>query len=226
MRARWQVLPMVLALGALYAGYPYATLYRLNVALRQADATTLRSLVDWYAVREGLKEDLCDMATDDPADSHASNELPPFGAGFVRGITGNMLDKNVTPETLVFDDPRFRRANARGSPGGVGVFRRSDPLHGRYPRRRPDRTDPRGAGTAWSEVDGPAGLAAQRNAGARQFRHLTEAAVRCAVWAARPDRRLFSRRRSRPRYARRRPDPSPSRFSRPAPTASRRRRRK
>ena len=110
MRARWQVLPMVLALGALYAGYPYATLYRLNVALRQADATTLRSLVDWYAVREGLKEDLCDMGTDDPADSHASNELPPFGAGFVRGITGNMLDKNVTPETLVSmtrgSDPR------------------------------------------------------------------------------------------------------------------------
>jgi hypothetical protein len=101
MRARWPVLVVFVALGVLYAGYPYATLYRLDLAVRQADAATLRSLVDWYAVREGLKEDLCDLGSDDPADGQASNELAPFGASFIRGITGNLLDRTVTPETLV-----------------------------------------------------------------------------------------------------------------------------
>lgn len=101
MRARWPVLVVLVALGVLYAGYPYATLYRLNLAVRQADAATLQSLVDWYAVREGLKEDLCDLGSDDPASGQGSNELAPFGASFVRGITGNLLDRTVTPETLV-----------------------------------------------------------------------------------------------------------------------------
>jgi len=90
-----------MALGAGYLGYPYATLYRLDTAMRRSDASTLRSLVDWYAVREGLKEDICDMVLDEPASARPSNELAPFGAGFVRGMTGNALDRTVTPETLV-----------------------------------------------------------------------------------------------------------------------------
>jgi hypothetical protein len=73
-----------MALGAGYLGYPYATLYRLDTAMRRSDASTLRSLVDWYAVREGLKEDICDMVLDEPASARPSNELAPFGAGFVR----------------------------------------------------------------------------------------------------------------------------------------------
>jgi hypothetical protein len=89
------------ALGAGYLGYPYATLYRLDSAMRQSDASTLQSLVDWYAVREGLKEDICDMVLDEPANARPSNELAPFGAGFVRGIAGNAVDHTVTPETLV-----------------------------------------------------------------------------------------------------------------------------
>ncbi len=101
MRTRWPVLATCVALGAGYLGYPYATLYRLDAAVRQSDASTLRSLVDWYAVREGLKEDICDMVLDEPANAHPSNELAPFGSGFVRGITGNALDHTVTPETLV-----------------------------------------------------------------------------------------------------------------------------
>jgi hypothetical protein len=101
MRTKWPVLATCAILGAGYLGYPYATLYRLDVAVRQSDASTLRSLVDWYAVREGLKEDICDMVLDEPASSRASNELAPFGSGFVRGMTGNALDHTVTPETLV-----------------------------------------------------------------------------------------------------------------------------
>jgi Protein of unknown function (DUF2939) len=101
MRARWPVLAICMALGAGYLGYPYATLYRLDTAVRQSDASALQSLVDWYAVREGLKEDICDMVLDEPASARPSNELAPFGSGFVRGITGNALDRTVTPETLV-----------------------------------------------------------------------------------------------------------------------------
>jgi Protein of unknown function (DUF2939) len=101
MRGRWPVLAVLVALGAAYVVYPYATLWRLDTAVRRSDAVTLSSLVDWYAVREGLKEDICDMAMDDPDATHTDNALPPFGAGFVRGITGTRLDKAVTPETLV-----------------------------------------------------------------------------------------------------------------------------
>jgi hypothetical protein len=95
------VLAVVVALGAGYLGYPYATLYRLDTAVREADAPALRSLVDWYAIREGLKEDICDMVLGEPANARPSNELAPFGAGFVRGVTGNAVDHTVTPETLV-----------------------------------------------------------------------------------------------------------------------------
>jgi len=101
MRAKWPVFAAIVALGAGYLGYPYATLYQLDLAVRHADAATLRSMVDWHAVREGLKEDICDMVLDEPANARPSNELPPFGAGFVRSMTGNVLNARVTAETLV-----------------------------------------------------------------------------------------------------------------------------
>ena len=101
MRARWPIFATIMVLGAGYIGYPYATLYRIDVAVRHADSTTLRSLVDWYSVREGLKEDICDMVLDGPTDARPNSALPPFGDGFVRGMTGNALDQAVTPETLV-----------------------------------------------------------------------------------------------------------------------------
>ena len=105
MRARWPILATFVVLGAGYIGYPYATLYRLGVAVRHSDHATLRTLVDWYSVREGLKEDICDMVLEGPVDARptearADNKLPPFGASFVRGMTGNALDQSVTPETL------------------------------------------------------------------------------------------------------------------------------
>lgn len=101
MRGKWSIVAVVVGLGLGYLGYPYATLYRLDTAVRQADASTLRSLVDWYAVREGLKEDICDMVLDQPVHGRPSDELAPFGASFVRGMTGNALDRTITPETLV-----------------------------------------------------------------------------------------------------------------------------
>ncbi len=84
-----------------YVAYPYVTLYRLGQAIRQGDAPALQSMVDWPAVREGIKEDICDLVIDEPTDAKNGGQLPPFGAGFVRGIASNAIDQKVTPEALV-----------------------------------------------------------------------------------------------------------------------------
>lgn len=101
MRARWPLLATVLSVGVAYIAYPYVTLYRLGSAIKGADAATLESLVDWPAVREGIKEDVCDLSADDPGPAKAGTELPPFGASFVRGITSSSIDKAVTPQALL-----------------------------------------------------------------------------------------------------------------------------
>src|ERR1700684_3135742 len=100
MRARWPLLATMLSIGVAYVAYPYLTLYRLGSAIQTADAATLESLVDWPAVREGIKEDICDLGSDQVA-SDTNGHLPPFGASFVRGIASSSIDKVVTPEALL-----------------------------------------------------------------------------------------------------------------------------
>src|ERR1700722_9456455 len=90
----------LLAVAVAYVVYPYVTLYRLGQAIRQGDASSLETMVDWAAVREGIKEDICDTVIDEPAEAKAGDQLPPFGAGFVRGIAGNAVDSRVTPQAL------------------------------------------------------------------------------------------------------------------------------
>ena len=94
------LLGALLAIGVAYALYPYVTLYRLGQAVRHGDATELQSMVDWTSVREGIKEDICDLAVDQPEAPQTGAQLPPFGSGFVRGIATNTVDKRVTPEAL------------------------------------------------------------------------------------------------------------------------------
>ena len=126
-----------LVMTVIYLGYPYATLYRLGVAMRQADAATLQTMVDWPAVREGLKEDLCDMVLDEAPGTTPSTELPAFVSGFVRAMTIDIVDRTVTPEAIVsinhvpdgsaraeahvewafFDNPTQFTVNVR--PGGI-----------------------------------------------------------------------------------------------------------
>ena len=89
-----------LLVAAVYAVYPYVTLYRLGEAIRHGDATTLQSMVDWPAVREGIKEDICDLVIDEPAEVKVGAKLPPFGSGFIHGIAQNAVDARVTPEGL------------------------------------------------------------------------------------------------------------------------------
>ncbi len=101
MRVRWPLFAVILGLGLSYAAYPYVTLYRLGTAIRSGDAETLQGLVDWPAVREGIKEDICDQVLDQPAEARSGAQLPPFGASFVRGIATNAIDQAVTPEALV-----------------------------------------------------------------------------------------------------------------------------
>jgi hypothetical protein len=100
MRARWPLLAAVLSVLVGYVAYPYVTLYRLGSAIQSTDAATLESLVDWPAVREGIKEDVCDLASDDP-EPKSGGALPPFGASFMRGIASNAIDQAVTPRALL-----------------------------------------------------------------------------------------------------------------------------
>jgi hypothetical protein len=91
---------LFLSVGVAYIAYPYITLYRLGVAIRGADAATLETLVDWPSVREGIKQDICDLVVDD-GDPQRPTKLPPFGASFVRGIAANTIDQKVTPQAIV-----------------------------------------------------------------------------------------------------------------------------
>jgi Protein of unknown function (DUF2939) len=119
MRARWPILAVFLAIGTSYAAYPYITLLRLGEAIRQGDAATLKTLVDWPAVREGIKEDICDQVLDAPqvVETQHPAALPPFGASFVRGIAGNSIDRTITPEALVaaVGTPAHKPAAASGA---------------------------------------------------------------------------------------------------------------
>jgi hypothetical protein len=100
MRVRWPLLGTFAGLAACYIAYPYITLYRLGMAVHHADARTLQRLVDWPAVREGIKEDVCDQAAEASV-ATSPDQLPAFGASFVRGIANTAIDRAVTPEGLV-----------------------------------------------------------------------------------------------------------------------------
>ena len=92
---------ILLTTGFAYGLYPYVALYELGQAVRQGDAVRLETMVDWASVREGIKEDICDQVVEQPEPAQNRGQLPPFGAGFVRGIATNTVDKRVTPEALV-----------------------------------------------------------------------------------------------------------------------------
>jgi hypothetical protein len=90
-----------MAIGMAYVAVPYLTLYRVGSAIRNGDAKTLEALVNWSSVREGIKEDICDLVVEDPSPQKADGTLPPFGASFMRGIASSKIDQAVTPQALV-----------------------------------------------------------------------------------------------------------------------------
>jgi hypothetical protein len=109
---------MVLGVGVTYVACPYVALYRLGSAIQSADAGTLEAMVNWPAVREGIKEDVCDLALDDPGPK-TGDELPPFGASFRRGIASKAIDQAVTPQALLA--ATTTAPQSRPSPRGADV---------------------------------------------------------------------------------------------------------
>lgn len=96
MRVRWPALTIIMVAGIGYLASPYVALYRLGMAVRGADAATLQAMVDWYSVREGIKEDVSDQGTE-----AKGGALPPFGASFMRGIAASSIDRAVTPQAVL-----------------------------------------------------------------------------------------------------------------------------
>ena len=100
------ILSALVIVAAAYVAYPYIALYRLEAALRSGDSDSLAAMVDWNQVRDGLKEEVADQVIDPPAQVHgtaqlASNVLPAFGSGFMKGIASKAVDDAITPETVV-----------------------------------------------------------------------------------------------------------------------------
>lgn len=118
MRAKWPFLGAVLTVALGYAAFPYVTLYRLGSAIQRGDATVLETLVNWPAVREGIKEDVCDLVIDDPS-AKGYGDLPPFGASFMRGIASSAIDQAVTPQALVAATTAIPASATLASSGSV-----------------------------------------------------------------------------------------------------------
>jgi hypothetical protein len=72
---------------AAYVAYPLATLYQLNDAVAADNPAALGRLVDWPAVRQGVK-----------ADMDSGDELAPIGASFMRSVA---IDSMVTPKGIL-----------------------------------------------------------------------------------------------------------------------------
>jgi hypothetical protein len=106
---------LLVACVAAYLAWPYLALYWIGDALRRGDARTLTATIDWDSVREGLKEDIADGITGEPAATTqiASDALPPFGASFVKGMAGNIVDETVTPEHLAGSLDAVRSASGK-----------------------------------------------------------------------------------------------------------------
>ena len=123
MRVRWPLLATLLSVGVAYIAYPYVTLYRLGSAIKDADAATLQSLVDWPAVREGIEEDVCDLAIDQqPTVQRADSALPPFGASFMRGIAASSIDQAVTPQALLAATGSFLGRDCLPSSSAITLY--------------------------------------------------------------------------------------------------------
>jgi Protein of unknown function (DUF2939) len=92
------------AIGLLVTAYlamPYVTLWRLYAGMQSGDDAVLQQLIDWNSVRAGFKEDIADGLIGPPPSRTIGNTLPAFGASFVSGIAGSVVDREVTPQHLV-----------------------------------------------------------------------------------------------------------------------------
>jgi hypothetical protein len=110
-------LAMPVALLGAYAVSPYLSLFEMGQALKHGDVATLSASIDWKQVRAGLKEDIADGITGEPTPTASpavanSDDLPPFGSGFVTNVAANMVDRTVTPLHLAQTVSAMRAAGA------------------------------------------------------------------------------------------------------------------
>lgn len=98
-----------------YAAYPCVTLYRLDGAVARNDTVALRRLIDWPEVRQGIEADLA---------SDRGQELPAFGAGFLRTVA---VKAAVTPENVLTalraDDGQASHSQAAHRPASDDAMR-------------------------------------------------------------------------------------------------------
>ena len=96
-------------------------------------------MVDWSAVRDGIKQDICDR----PHATAASDELPAFGSSFVRGVRASAVDQHVTPQGIV---AAVRYGGAKTGPRAaevrIGWAFFDDPTHFVVSLRTGDRPQP------------------------------------------------------------------------------------
>jgi hypothetical protein len=109
---------MLLAIA--YLATPYITLWRLYAAVQAGNGAILERLIDWHSVRDGLKEDIADGVIGPPEVRTSGNTLPAFGASFVTGIAGSVVDKEVTPQHLVATVHDMREPVGAGDPAEFG----------------------------------------------------------------------------------------------------------
>ena len=125
MGVRLFLILVLLVLAGGYLGWPYYTLYRIDVALAGNDTATLDRLVDWGSVRAGVERELAarNVSPEDTG-AGASGERPGGLAGLVVPRFGQMLvDAYASPRglaRLVRDAraaPPAARASARAGAG-------------------------------------------------------------------------------------------------------------
>jgi hypothetical protein len=101
MRAAKIAILVLLAVSMVHVASPYAAAWRMWNAALSGDSDTLAGLIDWDAVRTGIKEDIAEGIVGMPAhEVAASNTLVPFGSSFMSGIAGNIVDRDLTPEHM------------------------------------------------------------------------------------------------------------------------------
>ncbi|HEX4262527.1 MAG TPA: DUF2939 domain-containing protein [Acetobacteraceae bacterium] len=109
---------VVSVLGVTYLTSPYVALYRLGRDVRAGDCTALAADVDWQQVRAGMR---AEVAAEQAAAHQANDELPAFGATFVTHIADHVIDRVVTPESMVRAVDATAPARVRPAPdGGIG----------------------------------------------------------------------------------------------------------
>lgn len=100
----WMALLMALA----YAASPYVALARLHAAFLRGDVEYVAARVAWPSVREGLKQDIAEGVIGPMTETASTATLPPFGASFVAGIAGSVVDREVTPSNMMTVMRQFR----------------------------------------------------------------------------------------------------------------------